>query len=260
MFQTTTPQSNMLQDPNQQSQPQSFMNNINTITPEDSETAMNLLSMATSNPQPLMNGNLNETRQDQASVAESSSLARSTEPQTTLQQQQTDMDILLSLMMACRSGDLEEVKRCVSTGRVDFNAHDPKSIYGTPLMKAISNGHLDIVSYLLDAGADVTTMSWDKDSSALHLAIEKKDLEMVKLLLHSGKVDKECKNGHGETAVEYAIRQGSVTIADYVKQYDHDKYLNSRRNEALKRSENQVMADAESPFQQASFYPMKKRK
>lgn len=109
-------------------EPQLPYNNMNNIiTPEDSETAMNLLSMATSSESnPILDEGLQEE-----TLQTSSAASTTTEPQqTSLQQQQTDMDIVLSLMMACRSGDLEEVKRCVSTGRVDINEHDPKSIYG----------------------------------------------------------------------------------------------------------------------------------
>ena len=62
-------------------------------------------------------------------------------------------------------------------------------------MKAISDGHGEIVKYLLDEGADINKLSWDKDATALHIAIDKRNLEMVKILLQSGRLSKDCRNG-----------------------------------------------------------------
>ena len=44
--------------------------------------------------------------------------------------EENEVQLLRSLMAACRIGDLKEVKRCVNTNRVNINQHDPKSIYG----------------------------------------------------------------------------------------------------------------------------------
>ena len=38
-----------------------------------------------------------------------------------------------SLMMACKMGDLEQVKQCVGMKCLDLNQHDPRSIYGVSI-------------------------------------------------------------------------------------------------------------------------------
>ena len=43
---------------------------------------------------------------------------------------QTVEELARELMVACKIGNLEQVKKCIETKRVDINMHDPKSIYG----------------------------------------------------------------------------------------------------------------------------------
>ncbi|KAL9652990.1 hypothetical protein ABK040_015505 [Willaertia magna] len=173
------------------------------------------------------------------------------------------------LMNACKFGDLETVKKCLLNKLININQHDPKSIYGvckycfyfnnlisnlkhTPLMRAISDGYVEIVDYLLQNGADINRLSWDKDDTTpLHIAIDKRNFEMVRFLLQSGKVNKDnCVNGYGDTAEEYALKKGSTEVAQYIKEFDYNKYLDLKNRkhvewEPLKRNEEEMMENKE---------------
>ena len=64
----------------------------------------------------------------------------------------------------------------------------------TPLMEAASAGHVGVAKILLDRGAGINTHSNEFKESALTLACYKGHLEMVKFLLEAG-ADQEHKTG-----------------------------------------------------------------
>ena len=91
------------------------------------------------------------------------------------------------LFLAIKDSDLEIVKQCVNDNTI--NALTPTGL--TPLMIAAANGSntaIKIAKYLIDNGADVSYVSKDV-KSALVIASESGNYEMVKLLVEYGHAD-----------------------------------------------------------------------
>ena len=92
-----------------------------------------------------------------------------------------------TLWNAARSGDLETIKKLVTAG-VDVNA---KTKYNaTALAYSCDKGHVDIVRYLLEHGAEVNTTDNFYDFTPLGWSGFNEHVEIVGLLL-----DVRCVHG-----------------------------------------------------------------
>ena len=94
---------------------------------------------------------------------------------------------------AAESGDLEKVTALLAADPSLVNANDEHGT--TPLFKAASEGHSEVVKLLLDKGASVDAKA-DTGVTPLLLASQNGHLEVVKLLLGKGAaIDTKAKNG-----------------------------------------------------------------
>ncbi len=135
------------------------------------------------------------------------------------------------------AGYLSKVKDSVKSG-ADINIDNG---YGTALMRASHNGHLKVVKYLLDQGADtkyMTLLNWssagDLDKvkksiksgadinqedqyrrTPLTVASTNGNLEVVKYLIKNG-ADLTLKNGQVNRALNNAIRNNHIDVVKYL--------------------------------------------
>lgn len=76
----------------------------------------------------------------------------------------------------CQSGNLEEIIKLITQG-ININQRENYGRTGrTPLYVASKFGHLDIVRYLIDQGADINIQTIDEFSTPLHIAIKEDTL------------------------------------------------------------------------------------
>ena len=121
--------------------------------------------------------------------------------------------------VACGNGDLELVTILTLTQGIDVNTGVPLGQYvpkliGNPLKRAISGGHLSIVKFLCEQGADKEA----KDSggqTALHSAVFYKHVHVVKYLCEHG-ADKDAINNDNKTPLHYAANHGHLAVAKYL--------------------------------------------
>ena len=104
-------------------------------------------------------------------------------------------------------GDLAAVKQALTAG-ADPNAKDPQS-GSTMLSIAALMGHTEVVTLLLEHGAEVNAKSRD-GGTALHSAAFLGRAETVKLLLEKG-ADTTLRNNMGSTAIEGAKLNWLIT-------------------------------------------------
>ena len=118
-----------------------------------------------------------------------------------------------SLSEAAFTGDIAAMKQGLAGG-ADPNAKDPQS--GSTLLAAAAlMGHTEIVTLLLEHGADVNARSRD-DGTALHAAAFLGRTETVKLLLEKG-ADTTLRNNMGGTAIagaklDWAFAKGIIAM------------------------------------------------
>ena len=118
-----------------------------------------------------------------------------------------------SLSEAAFTGDIAAMKQGLAGG-ADPNAKDPQS--GSTLLAAAAlMGHTEIVTLLLEHGADVNARSRD-DGTALHAAAFLGHTETVKLLLEKG-ADTTLRNNMGGTAIagaklDWAFAKGIIAM------------------------------------------------
>ena len=137
-------------------------------------------------------------------------------------------------------GDLEAVKLFLGAG-MNLDAKDccfkkgspqsfvPPQQYNrgkTALMSASKNGHLKVVLYLLEKGADIHARN-NRYATALILAAEFGHVEIVQTLLANG-ADVNAHTTQGSTPLLIAAQTGSVGIAKVLLQHGANINLPNR--------------------------------
>lgn len=109
-------------------------------------------------------------------------------------------------------GDLQGVRTEVAQGE-SLEAMDYRD--KTPLQLAAEQGHLEIVEYLVEAGAeiDATTSEKTGEVTPLRYAIGNEDYLMTKYLIENG-ADVNRENSHGWTPIMTAARVGNREIIE----------------------------------------------
>ncbi|XP_054710914.1 ankyrin repeat domain-containing protein 17-like [Uloborus diversus] len=113
------------------------------------------------------------------------------------------------LMFACAAGHEDIVKVLLDAGS---HIEDHNENGHTPLMEAASAGHVGVAKLLVERGASINTHSNEFKESALTLACYKGHLEMVRFLLEAG-ADREHKTDEMHTALMEASMDGHVEVA-----------------------------------------------
>ncbi|XP_026684825.1 ankyrin repeat and KH domain-containing protein 1 [Diaphorina citri] len=113
------------------------------------------------------------------------------------------------LMYACAGGHEAVVRVLLECGA---NVEDHNENGHTPLMEAASAGHVGVAKILLEYGAGINTHSNEFKESALTLACYKGHLDMVRFLLSAG-ADQEHKTDEMHTALMEASMDGHVEVA-----------------------------------------------
>ncbi|XP_061193099.1 putative ankyrin repeat protein RF_0381 [Saccostrea echinata] len=114
------------------------------------------------------------------------------------------------------SGDIIALQKVLKSG-VDVNVLDEN---GEPLLfTPIVNGDMDTLKVLLPH-TDVN-MTNDDCRTALMIAVEMNDIDMVKKLIKSG-ADVNRKDNSGKTSLLIALEDGNFKIAEYLIKHGSD--------------------------------------
>lgn len=112
-----------------------------------------------------------------------------------------------ALMMASLQGDLDSIKLMVDGQEAEINKTG-----WAPLHYAATNGHNDVVKYLVDHAAYIDAES-PNGTTPLMMAARGGHIETVKLLLDEG-ADMRLKNQQGMNVIDFALLYNQQEIAD----------------------------------------------
>jgi ankyrin repeat protein len=116
----------------------------------------------------------------------------------------------LDLFETCATGNLERVETLVKENAGVVNAFAPDGFF--PLGLAAFFGHRAIVEFLLKNGADVNAAARNAQKvTALHGAVARRDVEIVKMLLEGG-ADANAKQEHGFVPLHDAAANGNLAL------------------------------------------------
>jgi ankyrin repeat protein len=130
----------------------------------------------------------------------------------------------MGLSQALNDGTLEEVKANLFW---DFSAgiNEPVDKTGrTPLHVAAEMGYEDIVAYLINEGADVSSLGhWSCGTTPLHLAARRGHLGVVRQLLEA-EAAVYVPDDRGHTALDVARAAGHTDIAKLLAEQEHSAF------------------------------------
>lgn len=125
------------------------------------------------------------------------------------------------LFDACRNGDINKVRRLISTQNV--NARDTQGRKSTPLHFAAGFGRKDVVEYLLQCGANVHAKD-DGGLIPLHNACSFGHAEVVQLLLKHG-ADPNVRDNWNYTPLHEAAAKGKMDVCTVLLQNGADPHI-----------------------------------
>jgi len=117
----------------------------------------------------------------------------------------------LNLINAVKRGDLDKTK-CAS---VDSSLEIKDKNGNTLLHLAAFGGHLDIVKYLIEKGADLHATN-KNNGTPLHAAASNGKLNVVEYLIEEKKVNLEVQDKDGNTSLSLAARGGHLDVVEYL--------------------------------------------
>lgn len=127
--------------------------------------------------------------------------------------QDNETHYLTPLGWAALNNRLELVKWLVETKKADVNALDRES--DTALTQAVYKGHFEVARYLVEKGANVKAIN-SNGYSVLYWAAQGGNLELVKWLVETHKLDPNLEDRDGYNALSNAIYYGHLPVARYL--------------------------------------------
>jgi ankyrin repeat protein len=115
------------------------------------------------------------------------------------------------LGLACFFGHVEIVRFLLESG-AEVNTPSRNDLKVTPLNSAAAGRHYEIAMLLLERDAN-PNIRQEGDFVPLHSAAMNGQIEMVKILLQYG-ADKDLKSLDGKTARDYALENGHKIVAE----------------------------------------------
>lgn len=119
-----------------------------------------------------------------------------------------------ALLNACKKHEenLDEVQQLIADGA---NVNAVSSFGRTPLMSATAYGHINIVRFLLENGADINIKDTHNGWTALMFStgFVNEEFEIAKLLIENGADVNETSTKHGATALMIACNKCHYNIA-----------------------------------------------
>lgn len=116
-----------------------------------------------------------------------------------------------AVMIAAAKGFDDVVQQLVEEGQADAWRAD--AYQWSPLMRAIDNRHASVIHYLLELDQPLLSSVNENGATALHVAVEKGDVETVKLLLNKS-IDRDTRDNAGRTALDIAVSRSDKSIMD----------------------------------------------
>ncbi|HRX15068.1 MAG TPA: ankyrin repeat domain-containing protein [Spirochaetota bacterium] len=131
---------------------------------------------------------------------------------------------------------LDTVNYIVINGLNDVNSRARNGY--APLDRAAIKGNSRIIDILIKSGAK-PDYTFNSGENALHMAVYSGDMDSVKYLLATGKIDVNYQEKRGYTVLHYAAWFGHPEICDYLIRHGADKNVKSKKGEtALMLAEN----------------------
>ena len=126
----------------------------------------------------------------------------------------TQKDLNTALLNECKNieENLVEVQRLIESGA---NINAVSGAGRTPLMSATAYGHINIVRFLLENGADINTKDTHNGWTALMFStgFENEEFEIAQMLIENGADVNEISTKHGATALMMACQNCHSKIA-----------------------------------------------
>jgi uncharacterized protein len=124
------------------------------------------------------------------------------------------------LVMACQIGDLDAVKILLKGGaKIDLSdSVAPNRLFAdeTALIKAIEKDHIEIVTYLLEQGAQVNLRGPLKGETPLFAAFRSHNMNILTLLLQDH-ADINIRNKNDQSVLTLASLNNELEMVDFLK-------------------------------------------
>ena len=134
-------------------------------------------------------------------------------------------DGIAPLDYLCKRGQTDIVRILLKDYKDKFDINHRDKHMFTPLLHAMSNGHTEIVTMLIEHGASVFLKTKQK-TSLLHFAA-RYDSNIVKILIEKG-IPVNIKNRRRRTPLMFAFQFNSSSSVDLILQNGADPSLKSR--------------------------------
>lgn len=138
------------------------------------------------------------------------------------------------LRKACRDGHFASAEKSLTLG-ANINAKDGRG--WSALHLAIPKNHIEIVKWLILQGASVNSTT-NESSTPLLVAAYNGKVDICKLLLENG-ADLEIKDHEGKTALDIALQRKKSLVVNLLstwKQKEKSEVINEPTNKKLRIS------------------------
>ena len=131
-----------------------------------------------------------------------------------------ELSLVSLLHLAAYWGWRNVVTALVSVYNCAANCKDEKGYI--PLHYAASNGHLEVVKYLIvELHCDPMDKNQYDGTTPLHYACRYDYLNIAQYLIREEHCNPSCENEYGETPLHYACRYGHLNISQYLIREEH---------------------------------------
>ncbi|XP_022908719.1 ankyrin repeat domain-containing protein 39 [Onthophagus taurus] len=161
-----------------------------------------------------------------------------------LRQTLDELDFERGIWASAQCGDLERCQKLVKTG-VDVNVED--NFGYTALHYSARHGKLDVCKWLLRENAKVDAKTRSGGATPLHRACTTGHLEVVRLLL-TYKADPEIKDADGKTALHRAAENQHDKICELLINQSHNpmalkRHIDKKNKLAVDYAKNDILKD-----------------